>query len=186
VIVLNVGGGTSRDLPKQFKGWDQHILDIDPAVNPEVLCDAKEMRKLKSGKYDAIFCSHNLEHFYKHEVPIVLDGFTHVLKPAGYAQIIVPDLMHMFECIVKGNQDIDDVWYTASAPVRFHDVLYGWDAMMKQGNQYYAHKCGFSEKSLTKALNKHFKHVYTATDGIGNIFAYAFKATPTKEQRKCL
>jgi hypothetical protein len=186
LIVLNVGGGTSRDLPKDYKGWDQHILDIDASVAPDVLCDAKDMRKLKAGQYDSIFCSHNLEHFHKHEVPTVLAGFTHVLKPNGYAHIVVPDLQQLFDAITKGNHDIDDIWYRASRPISFHDVLYGWGAMLSQGNPYYAHKCGFTEKSLTKTLKRHFKHVFTATDDFGNLYAYAFKSKPTKEQLKCL
>ena len=54
--VLNVGGGTNRQLPKQYAGWEQDVLDIDPNVKPDILCDAKLMRKLPAAKYDAVFC----------------------------------------------------------------------------------------------------------------------------------
>ena len=178
--VINVGGGGSREIPAFYKGWDQDILDIDPAVKPDILCDAKKMRTLKAGKYDAVFCSHNLEHFYKHEVPAVLDGFMHVLKPEGFAQIAVPDMTSLFEA-VKG-RDIDETWYTVPAGnISFHDVIYGWGKMVGSGNEFFSHKCGFTEKSMTKVLTKAgFKKVFTAVDPAGNLHAYAFKVPPSK------
>jgi ubiquinone/menaquinone biosynthesis C-methylase UbiE len=155
VKVLNVGGGGSRELPPQYDGWTHHILDIDPAVKPDVCCDALEMKKLPAGSYDAIFCSHNLEHFYQHDVPTVLNGFMHVLKPNGTVEVHVPNLNNLIDSMTKGTKrkDINDTWYNApSGPVTFHDVLYGWSQAMKKGNLFYAHKCGFTAKSLHKAL----------------------------------
>jgi SAM-dependent methyltransferase len=187
--VLNVGGGTSRDLPPHYKGWEQVLLDIDPNVKPDVVCDAKEMRKLPPAKYDAVFCSHNLEHFYRHEVPAVLAGFLHVLKPDGFVQIAVPDMMELFERVVRDCRDIDETWYSSSGgPISFHDVIYGWGKAVAQGNLYYAHKTGFSDKTLTKALSSAgFRHVMTAREQ-GNLHAYAFKskAKPTPARLKTL
>ena len=163
------------------------MLDIDPAVKPDICCDAKDMRKLPRAKYDAVFCSHNLEHFYKHEVPSVLDGMFHVLKPAGFVHIRVPDLAELFEQIVNGNLDIDDTWYVCGGgPIKFHDVLYGWGKQMANGNLFYAHRCGFTSKSLAKALRAAgFKTVMVARDS-GNLHAYAFKGNPTEQQRRSL
>ena len=181
--VLNVGGGTNRQLPKQYTGWEQDVLDIDPHVKPDILCDAKLMRKLPAATYDAVFCSHNLEHFHKHEVPQVLGGFQHVLKSTGFAHIAVPDLLALMETVVTQHKDIDDTWYIPPAgPISFHDVLYGWGKQIVQGNHYFCHKTGFSEKSLTKALKQaRFTKVYTASDGC-NLYAFAFKSKPTKAQ----
>jgi len=182
--VLNVGGGTGREIPRHYKGWEQHVLDIDPNVGAEIVCDAKEMRTLKAAQYDAIFCSHNLEHFYRHEVPTVLAGFRHVLKADGFAQIAVPDLM----ALVRDMTDPDAVWYRTGAgvPITFHDVLYGWDAVMSKGNLFYAHKCGFSRESLTRVLRKAgFAKVLTAVDGY-NVHAFAFQQKPTKARLELL
>ncbi len=107
--VLNVGGGPTRDLPIFYKGWTQVLLDIDPQVKPDVVCDAKQMGKLPRGAYDAVYCSHNLEHFYRHEVPNVLAGFQHVLKADGFAHIMVPDMNAVFEALK--DRDINDTWY---------------------------------------------------------------------------
>ncbi len=185
--VLNVGGGFSREVPVFYKGWKQDLLDIDPNVQPDIVADAKEMVKLRKEQYESVYCSHTLEHFYKHEVPQVLEGFKHVLKPNGFAYITVPDVQALVESLTIGNKDIGDMWYKASnVPITFHDVLYGWDRMMNQGNLYYSHKCGFTEKSLTKVLRSiGFYKIFVARDGY-NLHAFAFKGIPSKAQLKAL
>ena len=62
--VLNVGGG-SKDipLPPHYAGWEHVLMDIDPKGQPDLVCDARELPALPAGQYDAIFCSHNLEHY---------------------------------------------------------------------------------------------------------------------------
>ena len=154
MIVLNVGCGESRALPAEFDGWQQVLLDIDPAVQPDIVCDALNLLSLPPARYDGVHCSHNLEHFYAHDVPRVLAGFKHVLKPGGLVYITVPNLRSLMQKIVGGNLDIDDVWYRAGecSPVTFHDVLFGWSLAMRQGNLFYAHKCGFTPLSLNTAL----------------------------------
>lgn len=184
--VLNVGGGAGRDLPPTFKTYKQDLLDIDPAVRPDIVCDAKKMRTLPAARYDAVYCSHTLEHFYKHEVPQVLAGFLHVLKPSGFANIAVPDMRSLFKAVA--NRDIDETWYrTPGGPISFHDVIYGWGAQVRQGNVYYCHKTGFTEKSLAKALRASgFASVMTAVDEGANLHAFAFKAKPSREKLKGL
>lgn len=152
--VLNVGGGASRVLPEQYAGWEQHLLDIDPNVNPDVCCDAKLMINLEAGEYDAVYCSHNLEHFYRHDVPTVLGGFAHVLKPGGFVDIHVPNIMQVLRDLLDRGLDLSDVYYrtTEGNAIHFHDVLYGWNAAMANGNEFYSHKCGFSGLMLHAAL----------------------------------
>jgi len=57
--VLNVGGA-SKDipLPPQYAGWQHTLLDIDPDVRRDVVCDAREMSRLPAAQYDAVYCSH--------------------------------------------------------------------------------------------------------------------------------
>jgi ubiquinone/menaquinone biosynthesis C-methylase UbiE len=143
------------------------------------------MHTLKRNQYDAVFNSHNLEHVYQYQVPLVLAGFQHVLKPNGFAHIAVPDMAALCEAIVSGHRDLNDTWYVSSGgPITFHDVMYGWGAQVSKGNHYYAHKTGFTEKMLTKVLlAARFTHVYMARDN-GNLTAFAFKATPTLTQRR--
>ena len=151
--VLNVGGG-SRVLPPQFEGWEQVLLDINPDVKPDICLDAKEMSTLPPDEYDAVYCSHTLEHFYKFEVPIVLSGFLHVLKPKGFAEIHVPNMRNVINELIARNHDIDDVFYRTeeNLAITFHDVIYGWGTPLTNGNPFYVHKCGFTVLSLGSAL----------------------------------
>ena len=75
-------GGNSKaiPLPPQYAGFEHLLLDIDPTGNPDVLCDARELTKLDAEQFDMVYCSHNLEHYYRHDVPRVLNGFFNVLK----------------------------------------------------------------------------------------------------------
>jgi hypothetical protein len=99
--ILNVGGGSKRiPIPEHYKGWNHLLLDIDAAGRPDVVCDARNLVSLGADKYDAIYCSHNLEHYYKHD-----------LQPSGFAEIRVPDLKAVMERFVAANMDIEDVLY---------------------------------------------------------------------------
>jgi len=177
--LLNVGSGGSKDVPEIYKGWNQDSLDIDPRVNPDIVCDARELRTLRPSKYDGVICFQNLEHFHRHEVPVVLKGFLHVLKPSGFAHIAVPDMSAVFEALASG-RDINEIWYNSpGGPISFHDVIYGWGKMISQGNLYYCHKTGFLENSLAKTLSEAgFVKVMTASDGM-NLLAFAFKSQPS-------
>lgn len=79
--VLNVGGNSKAiALPPIFDGYEHLLLDIDPTGKPDLLCDARELTSTPAAQYDAVYCSHNLEHYFRHDVPRVLAGFIHVLK----------------------------------------------------------------------------------------------------------
>lgn len=175
MIVLNVGGG-SRNLPSNYDGWDQHLLDIDPATNPDICCDGKELvNKQKIRAYDAVYCSHNLEHYYWHDVPTVLMGFYTHLAEGGVVEIHVPNIKNLMQSI--GSLDLQDVWYRLGdgTPITYHDVLYGWNKAMAAGNEFYAHKCGFTQISLRDVLEKAgFKRV-NVVDAGPNLIALAEK-----------
>ena len=134
MIVLNVGGGPTRTLPPEYAGWDQDLLDIDPTVLPDVCMDALRLVDSDPDEYDAVYCSNNIEHFYAHEVPVVLSGFRHVLRPGGKAEIVVPHIVAMIAEMLENNLDLTDTWYRTGegVPITFHDVLYGWNAQLAQ------------------------------------------------------
>lgn len=184
--VLNVGGNSKAiPLPSHFAGYDHLLLDIDPKGEPDIVCDARQLRSLEGGQFDAIYCSHNLEHYYRHDVPRVLEGFRHVLKPDGFAQIIVPDLQAVMREAVQRGLDIEDVLYQSySGPIMVHDVLYGYGHQIEaSGEDFFAHKTGFTQKSLIRALHTSgFKRVYA---GVGNleVNALAFKTEASAEMR---
>lgn len=180
--VLNVGGNSKEiPLPSQYAGWEHVLLDIDPKGQPDVVCDARELHILPKGGYESIHCSHNLEHYYHHEVPKVLAGFAHVLKPNGFAYIRVPDMWELMKVVVQNHLDIGDVLYhtTTGQPITARDVIYGWGIEIERnGNDFMAHKTGFTQKALREFLSAAgFPWVFT-TLGKLEILAIAFKDKP--------
>ena len=189
--VLNVGGGTkSIAIPSYYDGFNHLLLDIDPRGSPDVLCDARDLQSLEARQYDAIYCSHNLEHYYKHDGDDVLKGFIHVLKEEGFADIRVPDIGAVMRAFVQKGMDIEDTLYvSAGRPIAVRDVIYGWAVEIESsGEDFYAHKTGFTPKSLNACLiNAGFQTVFVASiEEWYEVRALAFKGEPTPDQRELL
>jgi len=187
--VLNVGGGGKGiAIPPHYEGWKHVLLDIDPRGGPDVVCDARELATLAPATYDALYCSHNLEHYFRHEVPKVLAGFHHVLKDDGFAEIRVPDLQELMRVATEKQLDLTDVLYQSPAgAITVMDVIYGFGVEIERsGSGFYAHKTGFTKKCLQRSLHQSgFLYVLA---GVGNleVRALAFKNKPTEFHQKLL
>ena len=185
--VLNVGGNNKTiPLPSQYAGWEHVLLDIDPRGNPDVVCDARELLQLPGCEYDAVYCSHNLEHYHRHDAAKVLAGFVHVLKSEGFVHIRVPDLGELMRTVVQRNLDIDDYLYQSpSGPITVRDVIYGYGVEIERSrNDFYAHKTGFTQKSLMSFLKSaDFPLVYCSVGNL-EIRALAFLNRPTENIEK--
>jgi len=184
--VLNVGGNSKAiALPPHYANFEHLLLDIDPKGKPDILCDARKLGELEAGQFDAIYCSHNLEHYYRHDVQKVLAGFQHVLKDDGFAQVRVPDIQEVMRITLEKGLDIDDVLYQSPmGPIMVLDVLYGHTGQVEQsGEDFFAHKTGFTHKSLIAALTRaRFAKIYSGTGNL-EINAIAFKNEPSAENR---
>ena len=182
--VLNVGGNSKAiPLPPPYAGYEHLLLDIDPTGQPDICCDARKLTTLTAGQFDAIYCSHNLEHYYHHDVANVLAGFRHVLNDNGFAHIRVPDVGAVMKACAERGLDIEDVLYQSSlGPITVMDVLYGYGKQIESsGVEFFAHKTGFTPKSLSKALvAAGFGHIY-CTSGNLEVTAWAFKSIPSAE-----
>ena len=179
--VLNVGGGSKGvALPPHFRDWEQLLLDIDPRVGADVVGDARALREtVAANSFDAVYCSHNLEHYYRHDVDKVLQGFLHALKAEGFAEIRVPDIGELIKLLVKGELDIEQEIYKANVgPITAHDMIYGYAPEIESsGQDFYAHKTGFSFDSLLRALRSNgFGEIYfTPSLAMLELHAFAFK-----------
>ena len=186
---LNVGGG-SKDIlvPAHYRDWEHVLLDVDPGRSPDVVCDARSLTSLPGAAYDAVYCSHNLEHYWRHDLPRVLRGFLHVLRDDGFAEVAVPDLRLVFEEVIRRNLQPDDALYLSQkGPITVNDVIYGWGREIEaSGQDYYAHKNGFTGDSLVATLRgAGFATVYRAL-GPFEARALAFKGVPNARQRALL
>lgn len=155
--VLNVGGGSkSIPLPAHYAGWDHRLLDIQAGEDVDFVCDGRELLRFPGNVYDAVYCSHNLEHYYRHDLLKVLEGFRHVLRPDGFCEIRVPDLGEVIREMVARDLRLDSELYRSPAgAITVHDVIYGFGVEIERsGNPFYAHKCGFTPDSLVAALQQ--------------------------------
>jgi SAM-dependent methyltransferase len=187
--LLNVGGNSKRiALPSRYRGWQHVLLDIDPSLEPDIVGDARQLFQLPGSGYDAVYCSHNLEHYHRHDAIKVVRGFLHVLKADGFAHIRVPDMGEVMRVVVQRNLDIDDFLYQSSVgPITVRDVIYGFGIEIERsGNDFFSHKTGFTEKSLRALLSScGFSYIHTTCANL-EIAAFAFARAPDASAEKLL
>ena len=190
--LLHVGCGALRknNTTRGFNTdeWKELRLDIDEAVQPDIVGTMTDMSGVPDASVDAVFSSHNIEHLYAHEVPVALSEFLRVLKPDGFAIITCPDLQSVCALVAQGKL-VDPAYHTAQGiPIAPIDILYGWRAPMAQGNLYMAHRCGFTEDVLRGTL------LGAGFNGVGtlarpenfDLWAIASKSTLSEQDLKRL
>jgi len=154
-VVLHVGCGRSHaeSLHPRFRSeeWQELRLDIDPDVKPDIVASIVDMSSVKADSVDAIWSSHNLEHVYAHEVPVVLRGFYRVLRPGGEALITMPDLQAVGKFISSGKLE-DPVYVSPAGPISALDMVFGHRDSVRAGNDFMAHRTGFSARTLSQKL----------------------------------
>lgn len=147
------GGKTKERTTREFAKleWRELRLDIDPSVAADIQGSILDMSDVQDGSVDAVYSSHNLEHIYFHEVPQALAEFSRVLSDDGYVVLTCPDLESVCrEVAIKG---LDGVLYESPAgPISPLDIMYGHGLSLRSGNLFMAHKCGFTQKTLTQSF----------------------------------
>lgn len=139
--MLHVGSGHAS-LPTWFDHYDEVRLDIDPRCSPDIVASMLDMGEI--GPFDAIYCSHALEHLYPHQVPVALAEFRRVLRPGGAMIAFVPDL--------EGVQATEDVVYESPCgPITGLDMIYGKISYLEE-SPFMAHHTGFVCSTLQKTL----------------------------------
>lgn len=177
--VLHVGCGvhTPDKLHENFRtpGWQEVRLDINPAVEPDIVASITDMAVVPEGSFEALYSSHNLEHLHPHEVPLALGEFYRVLRPAGFALITLPDLTQVAEAIAAGREE-EAVLMTNRGPITPLDILYGFRPFLEAGNLFMAHNFAFTAATLETALkNAGFGDISIERDGEYNLWAVASK-----------
>ncbi|TVR02775.1 MAG: methyltransferase domain-containing protein [Desulfovibrionales bacterium] len=135
----------------QSQDWREIRLDIEPANQPDIIGSMLEMQAVADASVDAVYSAHNIEHVHAFEVPTVLQEFLRVLKPEGFLVITCPDLQTVCTLVAQ-DKLTDPAYHSPAGPITPLDILYGHGAALAAGHHYMAHKCGFTLKSLTLAL----------------------------------
>ena len=153
--VLNVGCGypLRQKLHRHFHGpeWREIRLDLDPAVQPDIVCSITDISPVAADWVDAVWSSHNLEHLQRHEVPLALAEFLRVLKPHGLLLVTLPDLQQVARLVVEDRLE-ESAYVSQSGPITPLDMIFGHTASLARGNQFMAHRTGFTARSLHKLL----------------------------------
>lgn len=142
----------------------------------------KETREVRGAEnVDAIYAAHTLQRVFAHEVPAVLADFRRVLKPDGFAYIVVPDIEAAAKLIVEGK--VSEPAYTMpnGGTMTAFDIMYGYGPNVKTLPQL-AHRCGFTKAMLAAILAQFFPTVLTVRDPHFNVRALAFPAKMTRAE----
>ena len=183
---LHVGCGPQYK--SQIKGfdnenWKEIRFDIDEKVNPDIVGTLLDMSAVETGSVDAIYSSHNIEHVFPHEVPIVLREFHRVLKDDGMVVLVCPDLQSVCQAIVD-DKLLQPLYESPAGPISPIDILYGYRPAIARGNEYMAHKGGFTYSVLNDAfIEAGFKMNYGGRNpDIWELFIISFKQEKLQEE----
>ena len=183
---LHVGCGPQYK--SQIKGfdnesWKEIRFDIDEKVNPDIVGTLLDMSAVETGSVDAIYSAHNIEHVFPHEVPIVLREFHRVLKDDGMVVLVCPDLQSVCEAVVD-DKLLQPLYESPAGPISPIDILYGHRPAIARGNEYMAHKGGFTYSVLNDAfIEAGFKMNYGGRNpDRWELFIISFKQEKLQEE----
>lgn len=153
--VLHVGCGPARkaQMPLRFQSddWQEVRCDIDPSAEPDIVADMRDLSQVTPDNFDAVYSSHNIEHVFAHEVPIVLKEFARVLNPDGFLVITCPDVQSLGQALAEGKL-LDTLYESPAGPIAAIDILWGHRASIAVGKVYMAHKVGLTAQVLLQTL----------------------------------
>jgi SAM-dependent methyltransferase len=154
-LLVNAGCGPRGGgrIPGFFRDWQQLRIDIDPAVEPDVIADITDLSPVPTSLADAVWSAHCIEHLYQHQVGKALSELHRILRPDGFACIIVPDLQTVANYVASDR--LHEVIYESPAgPITAHDVLFGFGPAIAQGYSHMAHRCGFTPTMMMRHLQE--------------------------------
>ena len=154
-IILNAGCGASgpERLPQLFGTWRHIRVDIDADARPDVVADITDLSPFSDDFADALWTSHCVEHLFQHQVGQALGEFLRVLKPDGFAVILVPDIQTIARYVAEDR--MTEVLYDSPAgPITRHGVLYGHGLSVAEGNLHMAHKTAFTPSSIIACMRE--------------------------------
>jgi SAM-dependent methyltransferase len=158
--ILNAGSGAMNGpLHPAFEPsiWKEVRVDVDPRAAPDVVGSIANMRGVvDDDSFDAIWCSHCIEHLHDHEVLQALREFRRILNDEGFAIVSCPNLEAVAKLVVS--EDIESVAYLSPAgPVRLLDMIFGFGPSIEAGHVHMAHNTGFTVDRLGRiAVNAGF------------------------------
>lgn len=105
VLIIGPGQGLSTILLK-WRNFDVITLDIDETFKPDYLGSVHDMQMFENGQFDAIICSHVLEHLAE---PHLDTSLKEIARIGRYALIYLPIAGRHFQLRMKGDVKGTDI-----------------------------------------------------------------------------
>ena len=155
--ILNAGSGPAKGpVHPAFEPsvWREVRIDIEPRAAPDLVGSVADMRGLvEDASFNAVWCSHCIEHLHDHEALPALSEFKRVLNDEGFAIVSCPNLESVAKLVVS--EDVESVAYLSPAgPVRLLDMIFGFSPSIEAGNGPMAHHTGFTVGRLGRLAVK--------------------------------
>jgi hypothetical protein len=135
-----------------FDAWRQLRVDVEAAVEPDIVADLTDLSAIPDETADAVWASHCVEHLYAHQVKTALTEFRRILRDDGFVCVIVPDLQSIARFVVA-DQLNEPIYESPAGPITPHDMLFGFGAAIAQGHLSMAHRCGFTPGALQRCFH---------------------------------
>lgn len=149
------GPATIADLRPMFpvfgEDWTEVRLDIDGKYGADIVGDMRDIetwesdRPVPGGDFDAVYCSHAIEHLHLYDAPKALATFREVLKPGGFLIVIVPNFEAACRHVIEGRGQ--KFYDSPAGPIFAYEVIYGkenWSA----DNAFMRHATGYTPDLL--------------------------------------
>jgi predicted SAM-dependent methyltransferase len=142
LVKLNIGAGSVRR--------DGYLsVDIRPEAKPDIVSAAWDLRSVANNSASEIYSRHMIEHLDPNDARRTLARWVDLLCPGGQLNVIVPDLeFHARQLLGTVTSTFPDQGQHAMAG------FYGWRDETRGGDREDAHRWGYTEDSLTRALNE--------------------------------
>jgi hypothetical protein len=153
--VVNAGCGPRTGALRSllFKDWREIRVDVNPAVDPDVVADVTDLSPIGDGVADAVWSSHCMEHLFLHQVGDAFSEFHRIMADDGFMICLVPDVQTVAK-MVAADRAHETVYQAPAGPVTAHDMFYGFGPAIAMGHTQMAHRCGFTPSIVVNFLNQ--------------------------------
>ncbi|MFT9400710.1 class I SAM-dependent methyltransferase [Acetobacter sp.] len=123
---------------RDYKPEGYASVDIDPAYNPDILCDITKGIPCETGSIEEIVAGHVLEHLEWPDSFWTLAEFSRILQVGGILKVAIPDMTLLTRMAQSGDS-------------AFHAIglIYGTDGRI---NRFQQHRYGFTASMIIDIL----------------------------------